>query len=241
MTCGWTVFRPFFRTLPSSDCAETSRHTTFMMNFGGKLPVFTIFCQFLKNPPMFKRLRKISEKRTLVKRTLGPKSTRNVFICIDKTNNRLGAFLAKSGILCLKIVFFQQWLSFWSQDWDYLKMAGNRYAGPLTHEPEDHDNCLASTSNRNYAVSRAIVTRSPLRAPGHYKIRVFGNQIWHRWKIFDPNCSHNQWSNKQQINAMSITFQINQNSENFTPWKIRSSQWILLGYMALPGVKGLNW
>ena len=39
---------------------------------------------------------------------------------------------------------------------------------------------------------------------------------------------------------MSITFQINQNSESFTPWKIRSSQWIMLGYMALPGVKGLS-
>ena len=25
-----------------------------MMDFGGKLPILTIFCQFLENPPMFK-------------------------------------------------------------------------------------------------------------------------------------------------------------------------------------------
>ena len=27
---------------------------TFMMNLGGKLPIFDNFCQFLENPPMFK-------------------------------------------------------------------------------------------------------------------------------------------------------------------------------------------
>ena len=57
MTCGWTgVCHPVFRKLPSSNyrlLPTAAVIPTFMMNFGGKLPIFDNFCQFLENPPMF--------------------------------------------------------------------------------------------------------------------------------------------------------------------------------------------
>ena len=54
MTCGWMgVYRPVSEAtlflLPTVAVIPT-----FMMNFGGKLPILTIFSQFLENPPMFK-------------------------------------------------------------------------------------------------------------------------------------------------------------------------------------------
>ena len=41
MTWGWTgVCRPVFRKLPSSNYRRLSSYPDFMMNFGGKLPIF---------------------------------------------------------------------------------------------------------------------------------------------------------------------------------------------------------
>ena len=70
MTCGWTgVCHSVFRKLPSCNY-RPAIIPTFMVTCGGKLPIFlTIFCQFWKTHPYF---RKTAEKSC--SESFGPKN-----------------------------------------------------------------------------------------------------------------------------------------------------------------------